>query len=126
MIVQDGSPCTTATTAKCKVWVDIVARRTGVDEFNLNVVAEDSDKATSASVSFPIRMEDPAPQMYKVEQYNVTYNFRPVKVGYRAGTEHELVFKHPDEAVVTPADRLRGFLFAEEYKKKLEAIRADK
>ena len=66
VIVQDGSPCTTATTAKCKVWVDIVARRTGVDEFNLNVVAEDSDKATSPSVSFPIRMENPAPQEYNV------------------------------------------------------------
>ena len=59
VVIQDGSTCTTATTAKCKVWVDIVARRTGVDEFNLNVVAEDSDKETSPSVSFPIRMETP-------------------------------------------------------------------
>ena len=124
VIVQDGDTCTTAKTANCKVWVDIVARRTGVDEFNLNVVAEDSDMATSASVSFPIRMEDPASQMYNVEQYRANGDFRAITVGYRADTEHALVFKHPDEAVTVAVDRLRGFLFAEELIKDLKAIAA--
>ena len=116
VIVQDGSACTTATTATCKVWVDIAARRTGVDEFNLNVVAKDSDMATSASVSFPISMEDPASQMYNVEQYRADGDFRSIAVGYRATTEHELVFKHP-------VDAMFGFLFAEELIKNLKAIK---
>ena len=59
-------------------------RRTSADEFDLNVVATDAAKATSASVAFPIRMEPPAPQTYNVEQFEVTYNFRGVSVGYRA------------------------------------------
>ena len=93
VIVQDGGTCTTAS---CTVWVDIVTRRTSADEFDLNVVATDAAKATSASVAFPIRMEPPAPQTYNVDQFKVTYNFRPVSVGYRGMTEHTLVFKRPD------------------------------
>ena len=116
VVIQDGSTCTTATTAKCKVWVDIVNRRDGVDEFDLNVVAEDSDKETSPEVPFPIRMEDPAEQSYNVEQFKVTGNLRPITVGYRATTEHELVFKHPDAA-------MRGFLFADLLQKSLADIR---
>ena len=122
VIVQDGDTCTTAKTPKCKVWVDIVARRDGVDEFNLNVVAEDSDMAKSASVSFPIFMEDPAKQKYNVDQYKADGAFRAITVGYRATTEHELVFKHPDEDAAIDAERLRGFLFAEELIEDLKAI----
>ena len=84
MVIQDGSTCTTATTATCKVWVDIVRGATMSNEFNLNVVAEDSDMATSPSVSFPIRMENPAKQTYNVEQFRESGNFRSIKVGYRA------------------------------------------
>ena len=115
VVIQDGSTCTTATTATCKVWVDIVNRRDGVDEFNLNVVAEDSDMETSASVSFPIPMEDPAKQMYNVEQFKVTGNLRPITVGYRATTEHELVFKHPMAATF-------GLLFAQDHVDDLDVI----
>ena len=115
VFIQDGSPCTTtATTATCKVWVDIAARRPMVNEFNLNVMAEDSDMAPSPSVSFPIRMENPAKQTYNVQQFRESGDFRSIVVGYRAETEHALVFKHPDESVTTAANRLRGFLFAEE------------
>ena len=116
VIVQDGDTCTTAKTTKCKVWVDIVARRDGVDAFNLNVVAEDTDMATSPSVSFPILMEYPAKQIYDVLQFKANGDFRAVTVGYRADTEHELVFKHPVEM------DMRGFLFAEEYIKTLGEI----
>ena len=110
VIVQDGSTCTpTATLTTCKVWVDIVQRRASVDEFNLNVVAEDPDKAASPSVSFPVRMENPAVQTYSIAQFMASNNFRNVTVGYRAGTEHKFVFEHPGVAGTT------GFLFAQEY-----------
>ena len=107
VVVQDGGTCKTAT---CTVWVDIVTRRISADEFDLNVVATDAAKATSAAVMFPIRMEPPVAQTYNVEQFKVTYNFRPVAVGYRAVTEHKLFFKHPDDMDGAPRD---GFLFAE-------------
>ena len=115
VFVQDGGTCTTAKTKNCKVWVDIVARRTGVDEFNLNVVAEDSDMATSSSVSFPILMEYPAKQTYNVLQIKPNGDFRGITVGYRADTEHALVFKHPEMG-------MRGFLFADEHIKTLGEI----
>ena len=118
VVVQDGGTCKTAS---CTVWIDFITRRISADEFDLNVVATDAAKATSAPVMFPIRMENPAPQTYNVEQFKVTYNFRPVAVGYRAVTEHKLVFKHPDEAVDPP---LKGFLFAEALTADLEAIAA--
>ena len=117
VIVQDGSTCTpTATLTMCKVWVDIVQRRASVDEFNLNVVAEDPDKAASPSVSFPVRMENPADQTYSVAQFMASNNFRKVTVGYRAGTEHKFVFEHPDTAGTA------GFLFAQEYVDDLDDI----
>ena len=116
VVVQDGGTCKTAS---CTVWIDIITRRISADEFDLNVVATDAAKATSAAVMFPIRMEPPAAQTYNVEQFKVTYNFRPVAVGYRAVTEHKLVFKHPDEDATSP---LKGFLFAEALKADLDAI----
>ena len=121
VVIQDGGTCTTATTAMCKVWVDIVARRPMVNEFNLNVMAEDSDMATSPSVSFPIRMENPAKQTYTVEQFRETGDFRSIAVGYRATTEHKLVFEHPDVDAVPP---VYGFLFAAEHVTDLEEIQA--
>ena len=94
--------------------MDIVARRPMVNEFNLNVMAEDSDMATSPSVSFPIRMENPAKQTYNVQQFEETGDFRSIAVGYRAEKEHVLVFKHPDDDPdVNP--RVYGFLFASDY-----------
>ena len=117
VIVQDGGTCApTATLTMCKVWVDIVQRRASVDEFNLNVVAEDPDKAASPSVSFPVRMENPAVQTYSVAQFVASNNFRNVTVGYRAGTEHKLVFEHPGAAGTA------GFLFAQEFVDDLDDI----
>jgi hypothetical protein len=119
VVVQDGGTCKTAS---CKVWVDIVTRRISADEFDLNVVATDAAKATSAAVMFPIRMEPPAEQTYNVEQFKVTYNFRPIAVGYRAVTEHTLVFKHPDDD--PEGTRVMGFVFADALIAKLTEIQS--
>ena len=117
VLVRGGGSCTTA---KCKVWMDILKKR-GNDDFALNVVAEDSDMTESGSVSFPISMEYPASQMYKVGQ-RTTGSFRSITVGDRASDETEHTLEFTPVPVAVGATAIMAFGFAQSHLDRLDAL----
>ena len=125
VLVRDGSSCTLS---PCKVWVDILKKRNS-DDFDLDVVAEDPDKATSTvTVMFPISMEYPAKQTYNVHQ-RTTGSFRSITVGDRSSdeTEHTLKFIPTDPAAdghTTNANDWHEFVLADRLIRKLDEIEA--
>ena len=126
VVIHSGETCSTP---MCKVVVDIVVRRAGVNTFDLLVVAMDTAGGESLPATFSVHMENPRPQdNYMIKEVSDADDW-PLKVGHRAGVAHTLTFTDPD-VLRTPEHRYAantalddGLQFADEFS--IEIARID-